>query len=322
MPKIAYTNKKFSKTHQEVIATANRILREYQAQGYDLTLRGLYYKFVGQDLFPENRRFSRRGSKWVKDENGTMNAEPNYKWLGGIINDARMAGLIDWYHIRDRTRSVKTLTQFDDAADAISSVVGWYHIDFWENQSVRPEVWVEKDAQIGNMLGMCQKYDVPLFSCRGYTSQSAMWAASQRLKRQKDNGQEVVVLHFGDHDPSGIDMSRDIDERLDTFMGGVDFRRLALNMDQVQDQQLPPDPAKLSDSRCDAYIKEHGDESWEMDALEPSFINEQIEDAILGLRDDKQWLADEARCEKSKDELRRISGNYDDVLEYLNDMGL
>lgn len=313
-----YEGREVPKQHLAMIEIANRILESYEAQGYDLTVRGLYYKFVGKNLFPETRRWVRDGNRWVKHSTGTKNAEPNYKWLSTIINHARLLGLVDWDHLVDATRKLRALQTYEDAPSALKKLVGWYHIDFWENQKVRPEVWVEKDAQVGNMIGVCQSLDVPLFSCRGYTSQSSMQDEAMRLKRLKEEGYEVAIIYLGDHDPSGMDMGRDIERRINLFMdGGLQFNRIALNMDQVQAQNLPPDPAKVSDKRSKKYIKKFGDESWEMDALEPAFINDRIKETILALRNEKQWKADKKRCDKAKAQLGEISKNYPDAVRFL-----
>jgi aspartate/tyrosine/aromatic aminotransferase len=42
---------------------------------------------------------------------------------------------------------------------------------------------------------------------QGYVSQSEMWGAAERLKKVS-RGKDIVILHLGDHDPSGKDMSR------------------------------------------------------------------------------------------------------------------
>lgn len=86
----------------------------------------------------------------------------------------------------------------------------------------------------------------------------------------KDHRERRVILHLGDHDPSGIDMTRDISDRLELFGADVEVKRIALNWDQIDEFTPPPNPAKLSDSRAGAYIAEYGDESWELDALEPT----------------------------------------------------
>jgi hypothetical protein len=77
---------------------------------------------------------------------------------------------------------------------------------------------IEKDALVGVIEDVCRQWDVPYFSCRGYASQSEMWGAGQRLLERIRSGRKVQVIHLGDHDPSGLDMSRDIRERLATFI--------------------------------------------------------------------------------------------------------
>lgn len=207
--KKCYIPKNFSSNSLGVIAQANTIIDAYEAQGFDLTLRQLYYQFVSRGLIP--------------------NKDTEYKKLGSIINDARLAGLIDWTRISDRTRNVRSLSHWANPAGVIESALASYHLDYWRGQSYRPEVWIEKDALVGVIEGVCQEFDVPYFSCRGYTSQSEMWSAGQRLLRTRRNGQKPLILHLGDHDPSGIDMSRDIFDRLDLFTGDVPVDRLALN---------------------------------------------------------------------------------------------
>ena len=101
-----------------------------------------------------------------------------------------------------------------------------------------------------------------------------------------DAGKRVVLIYLGDHDPSGIDMTRDIEDRLGTFMmgKGASFSgvlRIALNMDQVEEYQPPENPAKSSDSRFKSYVIEFGPSSWELDALEPVVLSKLVEDSIL-----------------------------------------
>jgi hypothetical protein len=224
MPRICYVRKKFTAAHRVVINQANEILEEYDDQGFVLTLRQLYYQFVARGLI--------------------ANTQKEYKRLGSIINDARMAGEIDWYHLEDRTRKLEELEHFDDARDALKKLSGWYHIDMWKNQKFRPEVWIEKDALVGVIEGVCQENDVPYFSCRGYSSQSEMWRASIRIRLHQERNQTPFIIHLGDHDPSGIDMSRDIVDRLETFGGELNFERVALNMDQVEKFDPPPNPPR------------------------------------------------------------------------------
>lgn len=299
MPRIQYIAKNFSPKTDAVINHANDILEEYTAQGFVLTLRQLYYQFVARGL--------------------SENTIQAYKRLGTIIKDARMAGLVDWNHLTDRTRNLKELQHFDDAEDALLKLASWYHIDLWENQKVRPEVWIEKDALVGVIQQVCQDLDVPYFSCRGYTSQSEMWNAAMRLQRWRELGYEPHIIHLGDHDPSGIDMSRDIVDRLKIFMGGVQFQRIALNMDQVRKYNPPPNPAKTTDSRGSMYIHQFGSASWELDALDPKTLIELIQKAVTTLRNDKVFKQDRARKERIRESLNTLASEWEDVDQWLQD---
>jgi len=252
-----------------IIGQATAICQGYARQGYDLTLRQLYYQFVARALIP--------------------NTMQSYKRLGSIINKARLAGLLDWDYIVDRTRNLEHNSHWDTPADIMAGAAASYRRDKWEDQPTRVEVWVEKDALSGVVGRVADREDVAWFACRGYVSQSELWAAGQRIYGYLLDDQDVVVLHLGDHDPSGIDMTRDIEDRLRLFVGhrasGLEVRRIALNMDQVEQYNPPPNPAKLTDSRVGNYLIQHGDQSWELDALEPTVLAALITDHIGEVRD-------------------------------------
>ena len=300
MPKICYRPKKFSSDHQNLIEIVQGIISEYQAAGYDLTLRQVYYQCVARDHIP--------------------NTLQSYKRLGGIIDDARYAGLIDWTSITDRTRNMKSNSHWNDPSDILDAVANQYQIDKWSDQPRRVEVWVEKDALVGIVGQVASELDVAYFSCRGYTSSSELWAASQRLKRYIINGQEPLVIHLGDHDPSGKDMTRDIDDRLALFAGkDIEVNRIALNMNQIETYNPPPNPAKITDSRAAKYIEEYGDESWELDALEPSVIDGLIREAVLEVRDEDLWEEKLEEQTKSRELLSLVSDNWHEVKDHVEE---
>lgn len=297
MPRIAYIDKRLSAKKLKTVATANAIITEYRQKGFVLTLRQLYYQFVARDLIANNQQ--------------------EYAKLGSIINDGRMVGLIDWNDIIDRTRNVREVAHWSNPTQIVDAVASQFRIDKWSTQPYRIEVWIEKDALAGVVEGICTSLDIPYFSCRGYTSQSEMWVGAMRMKKYFKAGQTPLVLHFGDHDPSGKDMSRDILERLELFMGGVEFQRLALNWDQIEQYTPPPNPAKISDSRAKAYIAEFGDDSWELDALEPEVIVELIRNTVEQMRDEDRWSEKVAEEDEHRELLRKTSERWDDVVEML-----
>lgn len=295
MPKIKYKEIRFQQKSLDLIELVNQVVDEYSAQGYELTLRQVYYQLVARGYIPNNER--------------------SYKNVGSLINDGRLAGLIDWHSVTDRTRNLRKAEHWNNPADVIASARYSYNLDKWESQPNYVEVWVEKDALVDIVGQACSPLDTPYFSCRGYTSQSEMWGAAQRFIRQGDK--EKRIIHLGDHDPSGIDMTRDIQERLELFGADVYVKRVALTMNQIQTYNLPPNPAKITDSRASKYIDQFGDESWELDALDPKVITDLIKKQVRMYRNDNIYRVVCDKESREKDELRMLEREYDKAIAYL-----
>ena len=285
-----------------IIDEAESIIDEYELAGYTLTLRQLYYQFVARDLIP--------------------NTERSYKNLGAIITKARMAGLISWEAIEDRNREHHEPYTQEDEFELLSRLP--YHIQFdqWERQDFYVEVWVEKEA-LGNVIERaCNPYMVPYMSCKGYLSASEAWRAGRRFLNQISNGKQCVLIHLGDHDPSGLDMTRDNRERVELFSefpGGVDVKRIALNRDQVDEHRPPPNPTKVADSRAKDYMAEFGRTSWELDALDPSVIESLITEEITALIDFEVWEETERKQTKKRRLLKKLYEQWDTIREGLED---
>jgi hypothetical protein len=277
-----YVPKRFSEDALKTIARANQIIDQYHKQGYALTLRQLYYQFVARALIPNEQRA--------------------YDRLGALISDGRLAGLISWDAIEDRTRNLMGQTYWESPAQILKSAASGYKMDKWADQDWHPEVWVEKEALVGVISGVCGQLGVDYFACRGYNSQSEQWRAGQRFRGYMLKGQRPIVFHLGDHDPSGLDMTRDNRDRLTLFAGTpVTVVRLALNRPQIDQYHCPPNPAKVTDARFRDYEREHGAESWELDALPPDAIATLIKTAVLQIRDAQRW--DEALRREAQDRL-------------------
>lgn len=265
-----YVEKKFRAESLALIGQANKIIDEYEQQGFSLTLRQLYYQFVARGMIP--------------------NTPTSYNNLGSLINDARLAGLVSWLAIEDRTRALQGINHVDGPGTAVRNARIGYARDLWHDQDMRPEVWVEKEALVGVIGHICAELRVDFFACRGYNSQSEQWRAGRRFANYYQRGQRPIVFHLGDHDPSGIDMTRDNRDRLSMFAGApVQVVRLALNYDQVEEHEPPPNPAKMTDSRAADYVSKFGDSSWELDALPPTIIADLIRDAVERVRDEERW---------------------------------
>jgi hypothetical protein len=260
-----------------VIEQANAIIAEYAEQNFILTLRQLFYQFVARAL--------------------VANLFKEYKRLGTIVRDARDGGLIDWDAIEDRTREVHTHSFWGAPRGIISEDAHIYREDLWAAQLYRPEVWIEKNALVGVIEDICTALRVPYFATVGNNSQTLQYQAGKRFKRYVNQGLIPIVLHLADHDPNGIDMTRDVRERLALYARQeVEVRRIALTLEQVRQYNPPPNFAKDSDTRTSGYRDCFGtDECWELDALSPTVISELIRAEIEGLIDQRRWNAARAK---------------------------
>lgn len=288
---IRYSERKVSPRTLELIQQADRIVQKYEKQGLTLSLRQLYYQLVTEKVLP--------------------NAVESYNRLGRAVNQGRLVGLLSWTSIEDRTRGLRGLETMSRPGQALERAANSYRRDLWEGQPYRPEVWVEKDALTNVIEGICNELRVDFFACRGYTSQSEAWRAGQRFQEYIVRGQRPIVFHLGDHDPSGIDMTRDNRERLELFCGvPVMVVRLALNRDQIEQYALPPDPAKELDPRHAEYIERHGRGSWELDALEPATLRELIRGAVTKIRDEILW---DAALNRENSDIRTLHDMIEDL---------
>lgn len=301
MPKIKYVEKNFRFASLQLIAKCEAILQKYHAAGYDMTLRQLYYQLVAADEIP--------------------NKKESYDNLGSLVTDARLAGYLDWSMLVDRTRGLRSVAHYNNPQERIKYAAHGFAIDLWKFQDYRPEVWIEKEALAGVFDRICGELRVPYFSCKGYSSASSMWSAAQRFKGYEREGKTPVIFHFGDHDPSGMDMTRDIEDRIRLFMGGVDVQRLALNMEQVDIYNPPPNPTKILDSRAKGYIEVYGHDSWELDALDPDTLAELVRGSVMGIRDEDKWQEAVEEEEHGEKVLHAIADNFDDVEQMLTDNG-
>ena len=295
MPKIKYENHRFYKNNPKIIKIMDEIATDYHQRGYELTARQLYYQLVSRNVIENN--------------------EKKYNSMIDLLKNARLAGLIDWDMITDRTRNLRGWNYYDSPSEAIERASWGFRLDVWDGQPCYVEVWVEKDALVDVVQKACSKTRTPFFSCRGFTSVSEVWGASQRLMKPWRADREKVIIHLGDHDPSGIDMTRDIQARMDLFGAKVKVERIALNMEQIEQYNPPPNTAKETDKRYKAYKKQFGKHCWELDALRPEVIENLIDSKIKEYLDLSQFHKMEQAEEEQQKELIAIAENYKGALQ-------
>lgn len=289
----------------ELLAKIDGILAAYGKQGYDLSLRQLYYQLVTRNL--------------------VENTEKSYKRVGNIVSDARLAGMIDWDMIKDRGREMTKNPHWESPSKFLEVVAPQFMMSLWKGQKNYVEVMIEKQALEGVLEPVCRYWDVPFTANKGYTSSSAMYEASKRFINACQQGKQLHIIYLGDHDPSGIDMTRDIRERLDLFLKVsleraneigpneldiAEVHRVALNMDQVKKYKPPENPAKLTDSRASDYVANYGHSSWELDAIEPAQLAKIVRDQITELLDIPLFEKRRKEVEIGRKQLEKLAKKY------------
>jgi hypothetical protein len=251
----------------------------------------LFYQFVSRDLL--------------------ANTLQEYARLNRAMRVGRDTGEVDWDAIEDRTRERVTWTYYEDPGQAIRCAAIQYAEDPWITQNYRVETWIEKDALTGVIEGICGEYDVPYLAHRGSNSQSNMYEAAKRFAHIIDHGQIPLVLHLTDHDPTGIDMGRDVTERLERYARQpIEVRRLGLTIAQVTQYRPPPNPTKETDSRYAQYKQQYGTDCWELDALSPTVIVGLIRDAFDELIDRKAWDKVRAKQTRNRKLMRAVADDW------------
>lgn len=297
MAKEKYSSPKFQRKTLELIGKLNEVIEYFKSiDVYPLTLRQLYYQAVSRGYIPNN--------------------DAEYKKITTAICDARMAGLIDWNAIEDRTRYTRSLNHWNDPSEIVYSAAKQYANDKRFTQPIYVEAWIEKDALIGILEPIANKYDVPCFSCRGYVSISTLKDAADRFKAQAHR-EGRIIIYAGDHDPSGIDIPRAIGESLRTFGADVQIKRIGLTMEQVKKYNPPRNPAKLTDKRAAGYVKQYGSSSWELDALDPQVLTQLFSSEIEALTNSDLFHEAEQHEAAEKSMLYSVYQNWHRVVANL-----
>lgn len=279
-----FREKRFKSKSVVLLKRAQAIIAEYEAQSIIMTLRQLYYQLVSRAYLDNTPR--------------------EYGKLSRLLTDARYCGLVDWDAIEDRVRVPQRPSQFEDISDLVECAKASYRLDRWRGQKYYIELFTEKDALSSILHPITRKWHVYFNVNRGYSSATAMYNTAKRYIREINNEKHLVLLYLGDHDPSGLDMIRDIGSRLEEFeVDNLQLVHIALTSQQIKKYNPPPNPAKISDPRATEYIAIHGKKSWEVDALKPEVLIKLVENSISRFVDEKLMSR---IVKREKKEMRRL----------------
>lgn len=264
--------------YEEIVKAVNEILAQYDMP---LTLRQVYYRLVTKLLIP--------------------NTVTAYKTLSKLLVKARERGEVDDTRIEDRSRQVLGMgdwgyedfdTFLDNQIKNIQNSWRCWTRELWKNQPRNVLIALEKDALSRLFVDVANDFHTYVFPTKGYGSYTYVKNMAGRMNSNHEK--PTIVLYFGDYDPSGRDIERDLIDRLERY-GGENFKgvRIALTKDQIARFNLPPRPedvATLEKLQRDPRTKTYGMEyATELDALEPPTLQAIIRDAITATIDDKKW---------------------------------
>jgi hypothetical protein len=272
----------------KIVELVNKILSQYTMP---LTLRQVFYRLVADYNYP--------------------NTKPAYTQLSKQLVEARERGDIDETRIEDRSREFLGGDQgFDGLEEFLDYQINeflsspkYYCRKMWTEQPKFVVVWVEKDALSKIISSVAERYNVITAPSRGYASYTYIKQAIEMFPIDK----EIVILHFADHDPSGLDMTRDLQERFnDYYSGDVKVERVALTYSQVQKYHLSPNPTKTADPRATEYISRFGNQCWELDALDPNELQKLVLESIKRHIDAEKWNKTLEEERQERQELEKI----------------
>lgn len=203
-----------------------------------------------------------------------------------LLTDMRVEGQLPFGWIADNTRWMRKPRTYSSLESAIKRTAEAYRRSVWDGQEVYVEVWLEKDALSGVLMEVTGPWDVPLMVTRGYPSISYLYEAAESIS---SHDKPAFIYYFGDFDPSGCDISRNVEARLRQFAphAEIHFERVAVNTCQIEALDLPTRPTKQSDSRSKGFVGE----SVEVDAIPPNILRAMAEQSITQHIDQHQLEA-------------------------------
>jgi hypothetical protein len=193
-----------------------------------------------------------------------------------LLTRMRLAGEIPYGWLTDSSRWMRKPRTYSSLSDMLERTSEFYRRALWDSALANVEIWLEKEALSGVLYDVTSVYDVPLMVTRGYPSLTYLYEAAEALRQQS---KPAYLYYFGDFDPSGVDISRHVEERLRQFASDaeINFVRVAVNQDQIASMRLPTRPTKKTDARA----KNFAAESVEVDAIDPNTLRSMVQAAIM-----------------------------------------
>ena len=267
-----------------------------------LSTRQVYYQLVGRRLVP--------------------NRIAGYRAAARVLVRMRRLGEIPYDRIVDRGRRKHVRSGWDSARELMEQAARQFRRDYWTEQPKVVMVACEKAALEGVFAQVVDEYGASLWVVRGFISESFAYDFAEDIRQYNKAGQHVVVYYFGDHDPSGKDIPRDLSKRLRGFGAQFDWIHGGITAEDIEKYNIPPLPAKASDSRSRRFFERYGSVAAELDALPPDILQERIRQAIERHIEWVQWIT-VARDERiQRADLDLVVNNWESIKALASSNGI
>ena len=301
---------------QEFLAAVQAVIAEMEDY-HPLSIRQIHYRLLNH---PPLKQTPRR-TRFAPEHYRYKNDDSSYDSLVDLLKAARHSGQISMTCIDDPTRPQKTFGGFDSVAQFVQQEVDrfliGFHRDRQQDQPRHIEVFGEKNTLYRMLERACTEYYVPLSIGRGFCS-IPVWR--DMAKRFCESGKErMTLIVVSDYDPEGLELADDAIRSLELHGVPVDGCRIAVTRGQIEDLDLAEDfnPAKESSSRYSAFVERTGGtETWEVEALPPDYLVEQLKAAIEANMDMETYNAICDQEDKDCSELCHIRAQIAGQLEF------
>jgi uncharacterized protein DUF2399 len=229
------------------------ILRAFDDIGTPMTVRQMFYALVSSGAIPKT--------------------EQGYDQVGYYLLNMRRCGVIPYSFIADNTRWMRKQHTYASLADFLDASQELYRKAVWDEQPVRVEVWIEKDALASVVYEVTDPWDVPLMVTRGFPSETFVYEAVEAIKEEN---KPTHVYYFGDYDPSGVAIATGLAAKMGAWTSLVTFEHMAVRREQIDTTGLQTRPTKKTDSRAKGWR----DDSVELDAIPANVLRQMVRDCL------------------------------------------
>lgn len=274
--------------YEEYVKATNDVISQYDIK---LTVRQIFYRLVSSGFIENTVNSYKRFDRMITRGRERDDIDPE-----SIIDRARQTIGGDYGYSSVEHYIKSKISDLEDTDE--------YTRRAWDSQPEYIEVWVEKDALATLVSSVADDYRVLTYPSRGYSSYTMVYeAVNARFYRYR--WKPITILHFSDHDPSGLNMTDDIQSRIERYGSDARVERIALTYEQVRKFGLEPMPTKVNDSRGREYSIQYGNKCWELDAIPPDELQNIIRDAINSHIDTDKWNMTHQEIEKEKQDLQK-----------------